>query len=74
MVGVGGGLIALQSLSIIKKGTNPFNSQLNEPYSKFLRQQMTISKCLSDAFRENTRLWGVGGYPPSDHSESYKGH
>ena len=35
MMGVGG-LVALQSLSTIKKGTSHFNVQSNEPFSKFL--------------------------------------
>ena len=30
MVGVGGGLVAIRSLSTIKKGTDPFNFQSNE--------------------------------------------
>ena len=33
-----GGLVALQSLSTIKKGTSHSNFQLNEPFSKFLRR------------------------------------
>ena len=33
-----GGLVALQSLSTVKKGTSPFNSQSNEALSKFFRQ------------------------------------
>jgi hypothetical protein len=36
MMGVGG-LVALQSLSTIKKGTIHSNFQSNEPFSKFLR-------------------------------------
>ena len=35
MVGVRGVLIFLQSLSIIKKGTSPFNFQSNEPFWSF---------------------------------------
>jgi len=35
-----GGLVALQSLSTIKNGTNPFNFQSNEPVLKFLRQRL----------------------------------
>ena len=38
MVGVEGVLVAIQSLSTIKKGTSRSNFQLNEPFSKFLRQ------------------------------------
>jgi hypothetical protein len=38
-VGVKGGLVALQSLSTIKKGTSPLNFQSNEPFLKFLRQR-----------------------------------
>ena len=34
----GRGLVALQLLSNIKKGTNCFNFQSNEPFLKFLRQ------------------------------------
>ena len=33
-----GGLVALQSLSNIKKGTSRSNFQSNEPFSNFLRQ------------------------------------
>ena len=68
--GLGGGLIALQSLSTIRKGTSPFNSRSNELFLIFLRQQMAISKFLSHAFWENMKC--VEGYPPSDHSESEK--
>ena len=59
---VRGGLVAVQSLSTLKRETIPFNIQSNEPFSKFL-QLLVISKFLSDAFRENTKcLWGcVGG-------------
>ena len=57
MMGVGGGLVALQSLSTIKKSTSPFNFQSNELFYKFMRQQMAITKFLSYAFRENT-VWG----------------
>ena len=67
-VGEGGGLVALQSLSIIKKGTGPFNFQSNELLLKLLRQQTHISKFISDLFHEKTIVGG--GYPPSDHSES----
>ena len=66
-MGVGRGLVALQSLLTIKNGTSPFNVQSNELFSEFLRQQMTISKFLSDAFLENTRCVCGGGGPPSDH-------
>ena len=58
--GGGGGLVAIQSLLINTKYTSPFNFQSNEPFLKFLRRQMSISKFLSDAFRENTRCEGVG--------------
>ena len=34
--GRGGGLVALQSLLTIKKGTSPLNFQSNEPCLKFL--------------------------------------
>ena len=37
-VGRGRVLVAFQSLSTIKKGTSHSNFQLNEPFSKFLRQ------------------------------------
>ena len=53
----GGGLFALQ-----KKGTSPLNYRSNEPFSKFLRQQMAISKFRSDKFRESTRF-GCGIHP-----------
>ena len=70
MVGVWGGLVILQSFLTIIKDSSPFNFQLNELFSKFLRQQMAISKLVS-AFREKYEKWG-GGYPNSDHSESQK--
>jgi hypothetical protein len=35
-----GGLIALQSLSTIKKGTSPLNFQSTEPVLKFQRQRL----------------------------------
>jgi hypothetical protein len=38
MVDVEGVLVALLSLSTIKKGTSHFNSQSNEPFLKFLQQ------------------------------------
>ena len=55
---MGGGLVTLQSLLTIKKGTGPLNYQSNELFLKFLRQQMAISKFLSDAFG---KIRGVGG-------------
>ena len=55
------GLAALRSLLTNKKGTSPFNFQSNEPFLKFLQQQMTIPKFLSDAFQENTRCRGGRG-------------
>ena len=36
-VGVRGGLVALQSLSTIKKGTSRLSFQSNEPFFKFRR-------------------------------------
>ena len=45
-VGVGGGLVARQSLPTIRKWTSPFNFQLNEPFLKFLWKQKAISKFL----------------------------
>jgi hypothetical protein len=36
--GCGGGLVALQLLSTIKKGTRALNFQSNEPLLKFLRR------------------------------------
>ena len=62
--GGGGGLVALQSLLTNKKDTSPSNIQSNEPFLKFPRQQMAISKFLIDVFRENTKclcVWGEGG-------------
>ena len=61
---LGGGLIALQSLSTIQNGTGSFNFQSNELLPKFLRQHMAISKILLDVFWENTMLGG-GIHPPS---------
>jgi hypothetical protein len=37
-VSVRGGLVALQSLLTIKKGTNPLDFQSNEPFIKLLPQ------------------------------------
>ena len=69
--GSGEGLVTLQLILSIRKGTSPFHFQSNEPFSKFLQRQMTILKFLSHAFRENKRCLCVcvcgGGYPPSDH-------
>ena len=59
LMGVGVGLVALQSLLTYKKDTSLFNFQSNGPFSKFLQQQMAISKFLSDVFWENTRCEGV---------------
>ena len=36
---VRGGLVALKSLSTIKKGTSPLNFQLNEAFVEFLRKR-----------------------------------
>ena len=38
-----------------KKGTIPINVKLNDLFSKFLRQQMAISKFSLDTFWENTK-------------------
>ena len=38
-VGLRGGLVALKSLSTIKKGTSPLNFKSNEPLFKFLRDK-----------------------------------
>ena len=38
MTDIGGGLVALLSLSTIKKGTSPFYFHPNKPFSRFLRQ------------------------------------
>ena len=69
LMSLGGGLLPFKHLTN-KKGTSLFNFQSNESFSKFLRQQMTVSKFLSDTFWENMRVWG---YLPSDHSGSQKG-
>ena len=39
-VGVRGRLVALKSLSTIKKGIRPLNFQSNQPFLKFLRQRV----------------------------------
>ena len=68
LMGMGGGLVTLQPLLINKNGTSPFNFQSNEPFSKFLRQQMAIKKlsirCISGKYEVG------GGNPPFGHSES----
>ena len=69
ILGVGGGFVALQTLPTIKKDTNPFSFQSNEPFSKFLLQQIAILKFLSDIFQEKYEVWG-GRYLPFHHSES----
>jgi len=61
ILGVGGGLNAPQTLLTIKKGTSPLDFESNELFSKFLLQQMVISKFLSDVFWKNTRCGGVFG-------------
>jgi hypothetical protein len=38
MLGMQGGLFALQSLSTIKKGSYPFDFESSEPLLKFLQQ------------------------------------
>jgi len=61
MVGVGGGLVAHQWFSTIKKGTSPFSFQSNDLFPMFQRHQMAFSKFLSDALRENMRyVRGIG--------------
>ena len=72
MVGVERGIVALYSLLIIEKGSSPFNFQSNKPFLKFLRQQMAISKFISDGYRDSSmRVCVCGGvYPPFDRSES----
>jgi len=63
MVGLGEGLVALQVLSTIKKGTGSLNFQWNELLFKSFGQRMTISKFSkqpSDAFQKNTRFFGGG--------------
>ena len=68
IMGLGGGLVALQSLLTIRMGASPFNFQLIELFSKFLRQKMAISKFPSYAVLENMMCKGEG-FPPSDHSK-----
>ena len=60
MVGAGGGLVAVQSVSTINKGASPFNFQSNELFSKFPRQQMAIKK---NFFSCISAKYGMG-YPP----------
>jgi hypothetical protein len=47
MVGVRGGLVALQSLLTIKKGISPFNFQSKELFLKFLQQLLRFEVPLS---------------------------
>ena len=63
-MGVEGGLVALQSLLTVRKGTSPFKFQSNESFLKVLKQQIAISKFISDAFQENTRFRGGGIHTP----------
>ena len=58
MVGMAWGLVALQSLLTIKKGTNPFNFQSNELFLNFLKQIIVILKFQAYVFRENTTCGG----------------
>ena len=46
------------------EGASPFNFKPNEPFLKFLRQQLAITKFLPDALWENTRYVGRGIHPP----------
>ena len=57
---LGMGLVALQSLLTIKKGTHPFNFQSNELFLNFPWHKMAISKLKSDTFWENVRCVGKG--------------
>ena len=54
MVGVDGVLVAFQLLSTIKKGTSHSNFQLNEPFSKFLRQILRYEVPCSKEKKNNT--------------------
>ena len=65
MVGMWRGLAPLQSLLTLKRDTSPFNFKSNEPFSKFLWQQIAMSKFLYVAFQENTRwMWQGCIHPP----------
>ena len=58
---MGSNVTCSPSTLTIKMGTSPFNFPSNELILKFLRQQMSISKFISDVFQKNTRCWGEGG-------------
>ena len=53
----------LRSLLTIKKGTSPFNFQLNELFSMFPRWQRAITKFIQEIFRKTTRYGGEGIIP-----------
>ena len=60
-VGVGGGLVPLQSLLTIKKGISPLNLQSNEPFLKFLQQWFLYKSYMPPGHNLQPwpwRLWG----------------
>ena len=65
MIGMGGGLVALQALSIIGRGTGPFKRLSSFEVSTTAKGRLKIKvTCFSGKMR------GEGGYPLPDHSES----
>ena len=61
MMGVGGGLVAIQSLSTVKKGTNPLNFQSNETFLKFLRQRLLSKPYMPPGHNLKPLPWGLWG-------------
>ena len=55
------GLVTLQSLSTIKKGTGSFNLQSNELFSKFVRKNGSLfEKSQNFCQIQFRKIWGVG--------------
>jgi hypothetical protein len=64
-VGLRGGLVALHSLSTIKKGTNPFNFQSNEPFLSFYDNTFYKNLICPRVQLKTLGLMGLGGLSSS---------
>ena len=65
MMGVGGGsLVALQSLSIMKKGTFPLNFQSNERFSHVSTTTKGHLNIFYQTHFGKNKKWMVGIHPP----------
>ena len=56
MIGVGGGLVALQSLSIIGRGTGPFKRMIGFEISTTAKGRLKIKVT---CFSGKCKVWGV---------------